>query len=92
MTAVGLKNWTLSINLGKMKNGGHTIEARAFDGSLYSDTASTTFIVSNPEPKATMEAFPWYIALIIVIAIFGAMIIIFRRKNRIEEMERKDGK
>jgi hypothetical protein len=70
-TAIGLKNWTLTVNSGQMKNGRHTIEARAFDGSLYSETASIELTITNTRPKVTLEASPLYLLLIVILAMVG---------------------
>ena len=83
MTAVGLKNWTLSVNLGQSKNGRHTIEARAFDGSLYSDTASVSFSVVNPEPGVSLGGDQWCLPAIIitVVAGIGVLIMLWKKKR-----------
>ena len=83
MTAVGLKNWILTINLGKLKNGGHTIEARAFDGSLYSETASVQFSVANPEPSVSSGGNPFCLPAVIIAVVAGlAILLVLRRKKR----------
>jgi hypothetical protein len=67
-TATGLAGWSFTLDLSKTQNGRHTIEARSFDGSLYSDTASIQVDVRNPGPSATTGEPPWFL-LILIIAI-----------------------
>ena len=83
-TAVGLKNWTLSVNLGKMKNGRHTIEVRAFDGSLYSDTGSVEFTVANPKPSVSSGGSPWCLPAIILVVMAGMGGFLLLRKTKRE--------
>lgn len=83
MTAIGLENWTLSVNVGQIKNGRHTIEARAFDGNLYSETASVVFQVANPEPSVSSGGTPWCLPAIIVavVAALGVLIVLRKKKD-----------
>jgi hypothetical protein len=83
MTAVGLKNWTLTVNFGQAKNGRHIVEARAFDGSRYSDTASVSFSVINPEPSVSSGGTPWCLpaAIIAIVAGLGVLLILRRKKG-----------
>ena len=79
---VGLKNWSISVDMGKMNNGKHKIEARAFDGNLYSDTASVTFSVYNPGPLVSVEGALWWVAIIIVLVAIGVILVIICQSQR----------
>jgi hypothetical protein len=48
--AVGLDNWTLTIDTALLENGEHIIYARASDASRSSEAASVEVIVRNPGP------------------------------------------
>ena len=82
VNAVGLKNWTVAVDMSKMSNGKHKIEARSFDGNLYSDTASIGFNVYNPEPLVTVEGAVWWIAIIIVIVAISVIFVAMHQSQR----------
>jgi hypothetical protein len=82
VNAVGLKNWTVAVDMGKMNNGKHKIVARAFDGNLYSDTASVGFSVYNPEPLVSVEGALWWIGIIIVLVAIGITFVAIHRSQR----------
>jgi hypothetical protein len=77
--AVGLKNWSISIDMGNISNGKHKIEARAYDGNLYSDTASVSYSVYNPEPLISVEGGLGWIIIIIVLAGIGVSFVVIRQ-------------
>jgi hypothetical protein len=81
-TATGLENWSLKIGTGGLTIGEHTIEARAFDGSLYSDTASVKVTVVNPEPSVTSGGDPWCLPAIIITVVAGLGILLLLRKKK----------
>jgi hypothetical protein len=68
--------------MGKMDNGKHKIEARAFDGNLYSDTASLSFSVFNPEPLVSVEGALWWVAIIIVLVAIGVIFVAIYQSQR----------
>jgi hypothetical protein len=47
-TASGTDNWTLEIDLAGLANGRHTVEAKAFDGTLWSDSVKVDVLFNNP--------------------------------------------
>jgi hypothetical protein len=71
MNGLGLGNWNLSINTASLAEGRHEIEARAFDGTLYSNTTSVEITVYRPESRVTLEPFPFYIPVILIAAAIG---------------------
>jgi hypothetical protein len=80
-TAVGLGNWSLSVDLSKSARGRHTIEARSFDGSLYSDPATVMLDIRNPGPAVTVEPPVRYLLLLILIAAIATGVFLITRKN-----------
>jgi hypothetical protein len=81
--AVGLGNWSISRDMSKMSNGNHKIEARAYDGNLYSDTATVKYSVFNPEPIVSVEgALSWIIILIIIVAIGVSLVVISQSRRK----------
>jgi hypothetical protein len=47
MNATGTSSWEFSLDTSKMRNGAHSLAARAFDGTDYSDPVARTFSVEN---------------------------------------------
>jgi len=80
-TAVGRENWSFQLNTGKLAEGRHTVEARAFDGSLYSDTTSVQVTFQRPDSNVTTAPFPFYIFVIIVIIVLGPGVYLLYRKK-----------
>jgi len=77
--ASGNSTWTFTLDTTKLRNGRHTIEARAYDGMDYSDTVSRSFIVDNP--KSGGKGFiPGFDALPLLIA--AAALLVLRRKMK----------
>ncbi len=66
--AVGLENWTFSMNTASLSDGRHRIEARSSDGSLYSNATSVDILVRQPEPVTTTELCPVYIPIMLIVA------------------------
>jgi hypothetical protein len=81
-TAIGIGNWSLSVDFAKSPNGRHRIEARAFDGSLYSDPVSIDLDVRNPEPKVTVAADTWYLILLgaLLAAFAGVYLSVWKKR------------
>jgi len=77
--ATGTLNWTFSLDTTSLRNGRHTIFARAFDGEEYSEEANSTFVVDNPE-RISMERsiLPVASAIAIGILIAGAGVAVWR--------------
>jgi hypothetical protein len=87
--ATGLENWSFMFELSKLKNGKHIIEAQAFDGTLYSDSASLTVNVQNPELKTWIDNPTWWLSLILILAVIISMLILVRRSggNKPKDLE-----
>jgi hypothetical protein len=79
-TASGLGNWSMFLDLGNIASGKRTIEARAYDGSLYSDTASVQVDVRNREPGTTFQETPWVLVALLIVMLAAAGIYLARKK------------
>jgi hypothetical protein len=80
--AIGLENWTFLLDTSRMKNGPHTMEARAFAGNLYSETVSREIVINNPNMNVTISEYPWYLSFIIAGIIIGIILSFLRWKIR----------
>ncbi len=81
--AAGTENWTYGLDTTKLKNGKHVISAVASDGALESDIASVEILVSNPEPRISVEGAAWMVhALVLVAAACMVFILILRSRGR----------
>ena len=81
-TAVGLDEWTFTINTAKLAKGNHRIEARAFDANLSSDIVSVDIIVYNPEPAVSTAGNPWCLPAIIIAVVAGLSVLLLLRKRK----------
>jgi hypothetical protein len=80
--ATGLESWTFPVNASSLTEGRHTIEARSFDGTLYSETANVTINIQKPVASVTVEPFPFYIIGVIIAVVVGiSLYLIVRRRN-----------
>lgn len=82
LKAVGRDNWVLAVDISKLPSGKHRAEARAFDGSLYSDTASVDFTVLKPEPGVTLGGDPLCIPAAIVAVTAAVSILLLLKKKK----------
>lgn len=80
-TASGTENWSYSLDTTRLKNGRHTLSARASDDKLGSDPVSVDFIVTNPEPGLTVGSPAWLGTLIIIIVIVAASVFMLSRRR-----------
>jgi hypothetical protein len=81
--AIGLDPWSISIDTASLAEGKHRIEARAFDGTLYSETASVDLLVANPEPSVSSGWNPWCLPAILVAFVAGIGVLLFLRRKGI---------
>jgi hypothetical protein len=80
-TALGIGNWTYSIDTRKLSNGIHRLDARALDANLSSETASVNFTVRNPAPGTSTGGNPWCLPAICVAVVVGISVAILLRKK-----------
>jgi hypothetical protein len=79
--ATGTSNWTFNINTRGLKNGRHTIYARAFDGKVYSPEAKVDVVVNTREFLTLDSASLLVITFIVVLVIVGlGVLLVVRRK------------
>jgi hypothetical protein len=84
MPAGGTLNWTYALDSARLKNGEHTISARAYDGVRYSAVSQRDIVVDN-DKGLTSETVPLLTLFLVVVlaasAIVGGMFIVRRRKD-----------
>ena len=62
--ATGTNSWSYTLRSTGLLNGKHALEARAFDGSAFSDMSYVEFNIVNPDRPNTIGDFPWsYVVL-----------------------------
>jgi len=78
--AIGNETWSYTLDTTKLKNGKHTLQARAFDGMDYSDIANRTITVDNQ--KAAGKGFiPGFAGIIVPVVVAAACVLLgWRRK------------
>jgi hypothetical protein len=83
MDALGLENWTQVVDTKELGAGRHRLEARAFDGLLYSETASVDFFIVKPEPNVSTKDNSWVLpaVLLIIISAMGIFLVIRMKKR-----------
>jgi DNA-binding beta-propeller fold protein YncE len=78
--AAGNHTWQIAIDTAKLKNGKHTLQARSFDGTVYSELVNRTITVDNWRPAAK-NIIPmvegWM--LIALLAVVGAVSVLRRK-------------
>jgi hypothetical protein len=82
--AQGLESWQLAVDTTKLKDGHHTLQARAFDGMDYSEPVNRTVLVANGGGNAA--AFngvgpALVLAAVIAAAAAGTAVYLRRRKQ-----------
>jgi hypothetical protein len=82
--AFGTRDWTFSLDTTGLKNGLHSLQARAFDGTDHSDAAMLNFTVSNAGPATSTGPGALVLgglALVIIIAVVAAVLLLRRKKG-----------
>lgn len=79
--ASGLSGWEFTLDTTKLSNGAHTIDVRAYDGSLYSMIASRSVTVNNQKSTGGGSSTPM-LDVWVILALFAAVggLIYMRRK------------
>jgi hypothetical protein len=75
--AKGIESWSCIINTIGLKKGSHVFEARAFDGSNYSDSSSVTLVVDNPQPYISSGNDLWWILPSVILVIVASVGVLF---------------
>ena len=80
VNATGNGTWSYMLDTTKLKNGKHTLQARAYDGMDYSDIANRTITVDNQ--KAAGKGFvPGFTMIVVPMAVAAALVMIGRRRR-----------
>ena len=74
LIADGTESWGFDIDTTLLSNGRHTVEARSFDGTQYSDPAVVAFDVKNGDAAAPASE-PPYMLIAGVVAIVAAVAV-----------------
>jgi len=77
--ATGNTTWTYNLDTTKLKNGKHTLQARAYDGTDYSDIVNRTISVDN-QKVAGKGFIPGFGAALASLAVLPVAFMIRRRK------------
>ena len=80
--ATGNATWGFAQDTTKLKNGPHLLEARASDGTTFSDVASVRFTVDNGSSGGAMPPVSQIGAVLIIVAIVGSAAIVHLRRRR----------
>jgi len=77
------RTWSYTFNTTNLTNGAHRLEARAYDGSMYSTLSGLDFVVSNPKrpAKAAQKFIPGMEAAAAILA--TSVIIAIDRRRRL---------
>jgi hypothetical protein len=79
--AVGGATWSYAWNTSSVVDGTYQIQARAFDGTLYSETCSVSVVIDNGN-AATAADLTWlWILLLVVILVVVLLALWFRRRK-----------
>lgn len=77
---VGNTSWRHDFDSTRLRNGWHTLEVRAFDGTEYSDTSTLRFRVDNPAPGAASQlSIPALAALSALLGVLVAALAVIVR-------------
>jgi N-acetylneuraminic acid mutarotase len=81
--ATGTGTWNFTLDTGRLRNGNHIIEARAFDGTAFSEMATVTIRVANPAPAPGLQLPYWALAAALpAVAAAAALLVLARRRRR----------
>ena len=86
--ATGSASWTFDWDTSGVGNGEHTIYARSFDGTNYSNEVSVTVTVENVPSQEPQDEWMWIVVglVIVVLVVLLTLYLLTRRKKK-KEME-----
>jgi hypothetical protein len=73
---LAISNWTISIDISLLKDGNHTVTARALDANMSSAETSLTISVRNPGPAASSRTDLVCLVFVIIVAGTTASIVL----------------
>ena len=71
LIANGTDSWYFDLDTTRMANGPHSIEAKSFDGSQYSESVTVSFTVDNKPAPTPKSEFPWYLVIGVIIVVLA---------------------
>ncbi len=75
--AQGLETWQFSVDTNKLKDGYHTLQARAFDGVGWSEPANRTVRVDNAAGGNGAVTLPLLMAVLVIAAVAAVTLAVF---------------
>ncbi len=86
----GTTSWSHEWDTTSVVDGNHTIHARSFDGTDYSDVVSVTVVVDNAPPHgdafaSIFEELWFWIAVVVIVVMLAALLVLYRRRKRSRE-------
>ena len=81
----GTASWSFVLDTRALADGRHTLTAQAFDGTRYSDNATTQFLVNNHGGglvASSNDMLPWLAVLAVVIIVLGSVALLALRRIR----------
>ncbi len=85
LLAFGGNSWGIELNTTDLKNGGHTIYARSYDGAHYSSIVHVDISVNNPTSDEPDDWLFVAAAVSIIIIVVVMLLYVFFKKRRIKE-------
>ncbi|MBM4248579.1 MAG: hypothetical protein FJ149_03945 [Euryarchaeota archaeon] len=80
LNATGNSSWGLLLDTSELKDGTHVLEARAYDGMVYSEPGSVRFRSENQEE--TDDTWSIAVAAVVIAGIAGAAVFLWWRGRR----------
>jgi len=82
LIANGTDSWYFDLDTTRMANGPHSIEAKSFDGSQYSESVTVSFTVHNKPAPTAKSDFPWYVVIAVIIIVAAVAVAGWRMTGR----------
>ncbi|MEM4730123.1 MAG: putative Ig domain-containing protein [Thermoplasmata archaeon] len=80
LEASGNHSWSCTVDTTELKNGRHTIQARAYDGYDFSLPVNRTIIVDNPAERGGVNL--WLGAVLVLLAAASAAVLLWGKRHK----------
>ncbi|MEM4728820.1 MAG: Ig-like domain-containing protein, partial [Thermoplasmata archaeon] len=80
LEASGNHSWSCTVDTTGLKNGRHTLQARAYDGYDFSLPVNRTIIVDNPAEGMALNL--WLGAVLVLMAAASAAVLLWRKRHK----------